>query len=91
MAEYGPQAVVWQTAVKPAVALELLDSGAWSGTGVLGPEALPAEPFLEVLPFSAQAGRRSQVRLVAAQAVAVMSTGPASGSRRWHCSRSAVR
>ena len=32
-----------------------------------------------------------KVRLVAAQAVAVMSTGPASGSRRWHCSRSAVR
>jgi saccharopine dehydrogenase-like NADP-dependent oxidoreductase len=49
MREYGAQAVVWQTAVNPVVALELLDSGAWSGTGVLGPEALPAEPFLEVL------------------------------------------
>ena len=49
MAEYGSQAVVWQTAVNPVVALELLDSGAWSGTGVLGPEALPAEPFLDVL------------------------------------------
>ena len=42
MAEYGSQAVVWQTAVNPVVALELMDSGAWSGTGVLGPEALPA-------------------------------------------------
>jgi saccharopine dehydrogenase (NAD+, L-lysine forming) len=31
------------------VALELLDSGTWSGSGVLGPEALPAEPFLELL------------------------------------------
>ena len=49
MAEYGSQAVVWQTAVNPVVALELVDSGGWSGTGVLGPEALPADPFLELL------------------------------------------
>jgi saccharopine dehydrogenase (NAD+, L-lysine forming) len=49
MADYGSQAVVWQTAVNPVVALELLDSGAWSGAGVLGPEALPAQPFLDLL------------------------------------------
>ena len=49
MREYGHQAVVWQTALNPAVALELLGSGAWSGTGVLGPEAFPAEPFLDLL------------------------------------------
>jgi saccharopine dehydrogenase (NAD+, L-lysine-forming) len=49
MAEYGSQAVVWQTAVNPVIALELLDSGAWSGTGVLGPEALPPRPFLDLL------------------------------------------
>ena len=49
MAEYGSQAVVWQTAVNPVVALELLDSGAWSGAGVLGPEALPPGPFLDLL------------------------------------------
>jgi saccharopine dehydrogenase-like NADP-dependent oxidoreductase len=49
MAEYGSQAVVWQTAVNPVVALELIDSGAWSATGVLGPEALPAAPFLDLL------------------------------------------
>jgi saccharopine dehydrogenase (NAD+, L-lysine-forming) len=49
MAEYGSQAVVWQTAVNPVVALELLDSGAWSGTGVLGPEAMPPQPFLDLL------------------------------------------
>jgi saccharopine dehydrogenase (NAD+, L-lysine forming) len=49
MAEYGSQAVVWQTAVNPVVALELIDSGAWAGTGVLGPEALPPEPFLQLL------------------------------------------
>jgi len=49
MAEYGSQAVVWQTAVNPVVALELIDTGAWSGAGVLGPEALPARPFLDLL------------------------------------------
>jgi saccharopine dehydrogenase (NAD+, L-lysine forming) len=49
MAEYGSQAVVWQTAVNPVVALELIDSGAWAGSGVLGPEALPSEPFLDLL------------------------------------------
>jgi saccharopine dehydrogenase (NAD+, L-lysine-forming) len=49
MADYGSQAVVWQTAVNPVVALELIESGAWSGAGVLGPEALPARPFLDLL------------------------------------------
>jgi len=49
MVEYGSQAVVWQTAVNPVVALELIDSGAWSGAGVLGPEALPPGPFLDLL------------------------------------------
>jgi saccharopine dehydrogenase (NAD+, L-lysine-forming) len=49
MREYGHQAVVWQTAVNPVVALELLAGGAWSGTGVLGPEAFDAVPFLDRL------------------------------------------
>ncbi|MFF7385169.1 saccharopine dehydrogenase C-terminal domain-containing protein [Streptomyces griseoluteus] len=49
MAEYGSQAVVWQTAVNPVVALELLATGAWEGAGVLGPEAFPARPFLDLL------------------------------------------
>ncbi|MET7364568.1 saccharopine dehydrogenase C-terminal domain-containing protein [Streptomyces sp. NPDC005566] len=49
MREYGSQAVVWQTAVNPVVALELVASGAWSGSGVLGPEALPPRPFLDLL------------------------------------------
>ena len=49
MREYGSQAVVWQTAINPVVALELLDEGVWKGTGVLGPEAFPPEPFLERL------------------------------------------
>ena len=49
MAEYGHQCVVWQTAVNPVVALELLANGTWSGAGVLGPEAFDAVPFLELL------------------------------------------
>jgi saccharopine dehydrogenase-like NADP-dependent oxidoreductase len=31
------------------IALELLANGTWSGTGVLGPEAFPASPFLELM------------------------------------------
>ena len=49
MQEYGHQCVVWQTAINPVVALELLANGAWSGTGVLGPEAFDAVPFLDLL------------------------------------------
>ncbi|MET8348911.1 saccharopine dehydrogenase C-terminal domain-containing protein [Micromonospora sp. NPDC005206] len=49
MLEYSHQAVVWQTAVNPVVALELLATGAWSGVGVLGPEALPPVSFLDLL------------------------------------------
>ncbi len=49
MAQYGAQCVVWQTAVNPVVALELLATGVWSGTGVLGPEAFDAVPFLDLL------------------------------------------
>ena len=49
MREYGSQAVVWQTALNPAVALELLAEGTWSGTGVLGPEAFPPRPYLDKL------------------------------------------
>ncbi len=49
MSEYGTQAVVWQTGMNPVVALELLATGEWSGAGVLGPEAFPAEPFLDLL------------------------------------------
>ncbi len=45
----GAQAVVWQTAINPVIALELLASGSWSGRGVLGPEAFPARPFLDLL------------------------------------------
>jgi saccharopine dehydrogenase (NAD+, L-lysine forming) len=49
MGRDGAQAVVWQTAVGPVVACELIDAGVWSGAGVIGPEALPARPFLDLL------------------------------------------
>ncbi|HWS58803.1 MAG TPA: saccharopine dehydrogenase C-terminal domain-containing protein [Actinotalea sp.] len=56
MAHFGAQCVVWQTAINPVVALELLATGAWAGTGVLGPEAFDAVPFLDLLAAPAPAG-----------------------------------
>ena len=49
MAEYESQCVVWQTALNPVVALELLATGVWSGRGVLGPVAFDAAPFLDLM------------------------------------------
>jgi saccharopine dehydrogenase-like NADP-dependent oxidoreductase len=49
MAEYNAQCVVWQTALGPVIALELLSTGAWSGVGVLGPEAFDASAFLDLM------------------------------------------
>jgi saccharopine dehydrogenase-like NADP-dependent oxidoreductase len=64
MREYGSQAVVWQTAINPVAALELLASGAWYGSGVLGPEALPPRPFLDLLTeYGAPWGMREDTRV----------------------------
>ncbi|QIK66953.1 ATP-binding protein [Nocardioides sp. HDW12B] len=61
MSEYGHQCVVWQTAVNPVIALELLARGDWTGTGVLGPEAFDAVPFLDLLTeYGAPWGQREQ-------------------------------
>lgn len=49
MKEYGTQAVTWQTAMNPVIALELLATEVWSGAGVLGPEAFDAVPYLELM------------------------------------------
>ena len=49
MAEYEAQCVVWQTALNPVIALELLATGAWAGTGVRGPEAFDAQLFLDLM------------------------------------------
>jgi saccharopine dehydrogenase-like NADP-dependent oxidoreductase len=56
MREYGSQAVVWQTAINPVIALELLSTGVWTRAGVLGPEAFDAEPFLDLLAAPAPQG-----------------------------------
>ena len=61
MREYGHQCVVWQTAVNPVIALELLANGTWSNTGVLGPEAFDAVPFLDLLKdYGSPWGQREQ-------------------------------
>ncbi|MEJ3404282.1 saccharopine dehydrogenase C-terminal domain-containing protein [Rathayibacter sp. YIM 133350] len=49
MREYESQCVVWQTALNPVIALELLATGQWSGVGVLGPEAFDADTFLDLM------------------------------------------
>ena len=49
MREYGVQAVVWQTAMNPVIALELLANKAWQGNGVLGPEAFDALKYLDLM------------------------------------------
>ena len=49
MREYGSQAVLWQTAICPVVALELLARGSWKGSGVRGAEAFDAAPYLNLL------------------------------------------
>ena len=56
MAEYDAQCVVWQTALNPAIALELLATGVWTGTGVLGPEAFDAQPYLDLMAAPEPAG-----------------------------------
>ncbi|MEV0026279.1 saccharopine dehydrogenase C-terminal domain-containing protein [Streptomyces atroolivaceus] len=61
MREYGSQAVVWQTAINPVAALELVARGTWGGSGVLGPEAMPPRPFLDLLgEYGAPWGMREQ-------------------------------
>src|SRR4051794_461291 len=47
MAEYGSQAVVWQTAVNPVVALELLATGQWQGRRGLGAGGVRAAAVLD--------------------------------------------
>ncbi|MGG7508941.1 saccharopine dehydrogenase family protein [Plantibacter sp. YIM 135249] len=60
MREYEAQCVVWQTALNPVIALELLSTGQWSGRGVLGAEAFDAVPFLTLMAASAAEGGYDQ-------------------------------
>ena len=60
MEHFDTQCVVWQTALGPAVALECVANGSWSGVGVLGPEAFDATPFLELMSNSTSDGGYGQ-------------------------------
>ena len=52
MNDFDTQCVVWQTALNPLVALELVANGIWQGEGVLGPENFDAKPYLDLLASS---------------------------------------
>jgi saccharopine dehydrogenase-like NADP-dependent oxidoreductase len=60
MREFDSQCVVWQTALNPVIALELLATGVWSGVGVRGPESFSADPFLELMARSVADGGYGQ-------------------------------
>jgi saccharopine dehydrogenase-like NADP-dependent oxidoreductase len=47
MQEYGDQAVVWQTALNPVIAMELISEGIWKPEAVMGPEWFDPMPFLD--------------------------------------------
>jgi saccharopine dehydrogenase (NAD+, L-lysine-forming) len=49
MKNYGDQAVVWQTAINPVMAMELIANGTWKPAGVVGPEWLEPKPFLDLI------------------------------------------
>ena len=50
MKEYGDQAVVWQTAINPVIAMELINRGKWKpSSGINGPEWFDSKPFLELM------------------------------------------
>jgi saccharopine dehydrogenase-like NADP-dependent oxidoreductase len=52
MADIEAQCVVAQTAFNPLIALELIATGVWSGSGVVGPEVFDAKPFLDLMSSS---------------------------------------
>jgi saccharopine dehydrogenase-like NADP-dependent oxidoreductase len=47
--ETGLGAVAWQTGFNPVLAMELLATGAWAGSGVLGPESFDPDPYLSLM------------------------------------------
>jgi saccharopine dehydrogenase-like NADP-dependent oxidoreductase len=47
METWGCQAVVAQTAFNAVIGWELINSGIWKGSGVLGPEAFDPIPFTD--------------------------------------------
>ena len=87
MAAYDAQCVVWQTAVNPVVALELLAGGTWTGAGVLGPEAFDAVPFLDLL----RRGQARGLRLPVGHGRALSERLPTGRRRRPSTSRNRVQ
>ena len=45
----GSQVVGWQTGFNAVLAMELLATGAWTGTGVHAPEAFDPDPYLALM------------------------------------------
>ena len=45
----GSQVVGWQTGFNAVLAMELLATGAWTGTGVQAPEAFDPDPYLALM------------------------------------------
>jgi hypothetical protein len=88
MRDYGAQAVVWQTAINPVAALELLATGTWKGAGVLGPEAFDAVPFLDLLTaYGSPWGSASSSRSARANRPRVRSRSPRPPWAYWMESR----
>ena len=40
---------MWQTAINPVIAMELIAKGTWKPAGVVGPEWLEPKPFLDLI------------------------------------------
>ena len=57
--ELGVQATAYQTGIPPVIAARLIHDRIWRGAGVLSPEQLDPDPFLERL---AREGMPWQVR-----------------------------
>lgn len=49
MKRLGSQAVVAQTAFSPVIMMELLATGIWKESGVVGPEAFDPDPFINLM------------------------------------------
>ena len=83
MGVHGHQAVVWQTAINPVIALELLAAGTWKGHGVHVPEAFDPLPYLELMSdYGAVGHRGTRPGRLSCPSHQARRRGP-DGSRRW--------
>ena len=76
MREYGSQAVVWQTALNPVCALELLAEGSWSGSVCSARRRFPPGRSSTSWPSSAhRTGCSSSIRSASPDDDAVLPVG----------------